>query len=62
MNARSPKEGPDQMAPVLLYLTGVISGLIASLLLSRFFSIDRKAAVTLKEKLRETNEQLKLAR
>jgi len=62
MNARSPKEGPDQMAPVLLYLTGVLSGLIAALLFSRFFSFDRKAAATLNEKLRETNEQLTIAK
>ncbi len=50
------------MAPVLLYLTGVLSGLIAALLFSRFFSFDRKAAATLNEKLRETNEQLTIAK
>ena len=50
------------MAPILLYLTGVISGLIASLLFSRFFSFDRKATATLNEKLRKTNDQLTIAK
>ena len=49
------------MAPVLLYLTGVLSGSIAALLFSRFVSFDRKTAATLNEKLRETNEQLTIA-
>jgi len=62
MNARYVTEVLEQMAPILLYLTGVISGLIASLLFSRFFSFDRKATATLNEKLRKTNDQLTIAK